>query len=85
MTGEQIVQILGALLLLAGFLLSQRNVLDPGSYPYLVLNLAGSALLAFLAYQERRWGFVLLEGVWAVASLAGLVLRAREKEPAAGH
>ena len=85
MSGGQIVQIAGALLLLAGFLLSQRNVLDHRSYPYLVLNLAGSALLAVLAFQERRWGFLLFEGVWTVVSLAGLVLRAQGKEPVAGH
>jgi hypothetical protein len=84
-SGAQVVQIVGALLLLAGFLLSQRNLLDPRSYPYLLLNLAGSAILAALAFQERRWGFLLLEGVWTVVSLAGLVLRARGKEPVGSH
>ena len=40
MSADQIVQIVGALLILAGFILSQGNVLDAESYLYLILNLA---------------------------------------------
>jgi hypothetical protein len=83
-SSDQAVQIAGALLILAGFVLSQRNLLDPHSYPYLLLNLAGGAILAVLAFGGQRWGFVLLEGVWTMVSLAGLVLRLQGKEPAAG-
>lgn len=85
MSADQVVQIGGALLILAGFLLSQRNVLDARSYPYLLLNLVGAAILAVLAYQQGRWGFVLLEGAWTLLALAGLVMRLLGKEPAAGH
>lgn len=85
MSADQIVQIVGALLVLAGFLLSQRNLLDARSYPYLLLNLIGAGILAVLAYGQGRWGFVLLEGAWTVVALAGLVTRLLGKEPAAGH
>lgn len=82
MSADQALQIVGAVLILAGYVLSQRNVLDTRSYPYLLINFAGGALLAVLAFQGRRWGFVLLEGVWAVVAVAGLIVRARGKEPA---
>ena len=69
------VQIGGALLILAGFVLSQARILDPNSYAYLLLNLAGAAILAVLAYQAQRWGFLLLEGSWTLVSLAGVAAR----------
>jgi hypothetical protein len=82
---DQVVQMVGALLVLAGFILSQRNLLDADSYLYLIINLTGAAILAVLAFQSRRWGFVLLEGVWALVALAGLILRLLGKAPAASN
>ena len=83
MSTDQVIQIVGAVLILAGFILNQTNRLDATSYSYLLLNLAGAAILAVLAFQGRRWGFVLLEGVWALVALAGLIMRRGSKEPAA--
>ena len=80
MSADQVVQIVGAVLILAGFMLSQRNLLDMSSYLYLILNLAGASILAVLAFQQGRWGFVLLEGVWALVALVGLIMRLARKE-----
>ena len=72
---EQFLQLVGAILVLAGFTPAQVRVLDPQSLPYLVLNAVGAAILATLAFVGEQWGFLLLEGVWTVVSVAGLVAR----------
>ena len=66
------VQVAGALAILAAFALAQAGRLDQRSPRYLVLNLAGSTVLAVDAWLGRQWGFLLLEGAWAVVSAWGL-------------
>ena len=72
----QAIQVLGALLILAAFVLAQLGRLDDGSPLYLWLNLVGSAILAVLAALGSNWGFLLLEGAWAVVSAWSLWARA---------
>ncbi len=79
---DQLVQVVGALLILSAFAASQLGAMDPRSRVYLVLNLVGSAVLAVLAWEERQWGFLLLEVVWAAVSLWGLVQLWRSRTPA---
>ncbi|MCZ7590233.1 MAG: hypothetical protein M5U27_15525 [Gaiella sp.] len=82
---SQLVQIVGALLILAGFVLAQVGVLDARSRPYLVVNLVGSAILTVDAWRGSQWGFFLLELVWAVVSAWGLVQVVRAPRPADGR
>lgn len=74
---DQLIQIIGALLILAAFAAVQFNRMSPNSRVYLALNLAGSAILAVLAVVAAQWGFVLLEGVWAIVSAWGLLTALR--------
>lgn len=71
--GAQAVQILGALLILAGFVAAQAGLLRAESRLYLWLNLLGAVILTADAWRGRQWGFVMLEGVWALVSAWGLV------------
>jgi hypothetical protein len=66
---DQLLQILGAVLVLAAYAVAQFRLLPARSFAYGFLNLAGSAILALLALDSRQWGFLLLEGTWALISL----------------
>lgn len=82
---HQLVQIIGALLILAAFALSQFRVLDNRSGAYLWPNLIGSAVLTVDAWRQEQWGFFLLEFVWAIVSAWGIVERLRGREAASNH
>ncbi|MEX1141835.1 MAG: hypothetical protein WD993_11140 [Thermoleophilaceae bacterium] len=82
---DQILQISGALLVLAAFAGLQRGALQPYSRLYLTLNLVGALLLTVAALRDLDWGFLLLEVVWGAVSLWGLVQLARGRLPGPAH
>ena len=67
------IEIAGSLLILTAFAAAQKGMLDIRSRSYLMLNVLGSAVLAVIALHDRSWGFLLLEGTWAVVSAVSLV------------
>lgn len=69
---EQVIQIIGSILILIPFALSQLGRLGTRQRAFLLPNFAGSAILAADAAVTAQWGFLLLEGVWALVSLGGL-------------
>ncbi len=73
----QVAQVVGALLILAAYVLAQFRVLDQHSWWYLWLNLVGAAALTVLAWHERQWGFLLLEGVWTLVTAWSIYGRLR--------
>jgi hypothetical protein len=80
-----VLELGGAVSILAAFTLGQLRLLDQHSLVYLMLNLVGSAVLAVIAFAEERWGFLLLEGVWSIVSAVSLVGVLRRGQEGAGH
>ena len=77
MSIESLVQIAGSLLILVPFVLVQLGRLHTGAASYGLSNLAGSAVLAIDALHGHQWGFLLLEGTWAVVSAYSLARPSR--------
>lgn len=82
---DQLVQIVGAMLILVAYAAAQFGAMSQHSRLYLVLNLVGSAVLAVLALYEELWGFLLLEAVWAAVSLWSLIQLARGRPLSTRH
>jgi hypothetical protein len=78
---DQLIQVVGAVLILVAFAAAQFGAMDPHSGAYLVLNFVGSLILAVLAWHEHQWGFFLLETVWAAVSFWGLCAMLRRARP----
>jgi hypothetical protein len=69
----EVLQVVGAVLILSAYLLAQFRRLGTDTYLYLGLNFAGAGILAELAAAGDQWGFLLLEFAWALASAGALI------------
>jgi hypothetical protein len=78
----QIVSVLGSLAILGAYTASQLGRLSTSALSYSVANAVGAAILSAVAVVERQWGFLLLESVWTLVSLAAVwrVVRRRSSE-----
>lgn len=78
---DQVIQLIGALMILVPFAAAQFGRMRVTSATYLVLNFGGSAILTGVAFEAQDWGFFLLESVWALVSAIGLyrVVRGRSE------
>ena len=70
---EQVISLVGAILILAAYAGHQFGLIEHTDAAYSWMNLVGSLVLAIVAYREQLWGFLLLEGVWATVSVPPLV------------
>lgn len=71
-----LVQIIGSLFILAAFVAAVTGRIEQSSYAYLVANAVGSAVLTATAIVSLEWGFLLLEGAWALVSVYSIVRKA---------
>jgi hypothetical protein len=69
----QVVSVLGALAILLAYAANQFRLIGPMNLSYALLNFVGSLVLAVVAVIEVQWGFILLEVVWALVSLWGII------------
>ena len=81
----QVVSVLGALAVLAAYAANQFRLIGPSNLSYSVMNFVGSAVLTVIAVVEAQWGFLLLEGVWALLSLWGVITILRGGSPGETH
>ena len=83
---DQVIQVVGALMLLIAYAAAQTGRWSTDDVVYLVLKEIGSVILAVLAAISKNWGFLLLEGVWAIVTAVSLLkLRRRDATQAPAH
>jgi hypothetical protein len=70
---DQVIQVIGAVMILVAYAAAQTGRWSTNAPVYLVLNEVGSIILAVLAAMSENWGFLLLEGVWAIVTAWSLI------------
>ena len=64
---------IGVLLILSAYILNINGKLDKSSLVFILLNLAGASLACLASVLMNYLPFIILEGVWALASLISLI------------
>jgi uncharacterized membrane-anchored protein len=70
---HQAASIAGALLILVAYAAHQAGRMGRDTALYNLVNVAGGALLLWVALVARQAGFIILEGAWTAISLWALV------------
>lgn len=79
----QMISLAGAMMILAAFSLQQFDRWSAQDRKYLWANAIGASTLTTVAWFERQWGFLLMESVWTLVSVYGLVRLWVRRHPAA--
>jgi hypothetical protein len=69
----------GVLILLVAYLLNMLKIIQTEGLVYLLLNFIGAAIACFASWLIPYIPFVILEGVWALVSLAGVIRKLKVK------
>jgi hypothetical protein len=78
----QAVQLLGAMLIVGAYVAYSQGRLRLDSVQFLGLNMVGAAILSVIAFVDRLYGFLLLEGVWTWVSARGFRRALKTKQAA---
>jgi hypothetical protein len=68
----QLVSIVGAVVILSAYGAQQMKKLHAESVAYQLMNFIGGTCLCVAAVAAQQYGFIILEGTWAVLSAWGL-------------
>jgi len=68
----QVISFIGAVLILTAYMALQINRLSAETITFQILNLFGGIFLCITAVALRQYGFILVEGLWAILSAVGL-------------
>ena len=71
----QSLSLVGAALILAGYIGLQLGRFSREDRLFNALNFIGSALLTWVAVNDWRVGFIILEAAWALLSVPGMFRR----------
>ena len=80
----QLLSFAGAMLILIGYVGHQVKWLDARRPFYNAVNVAGAAILAYIALRPLQVGFAIMEVTWTITSIVALIaaLRANGRDRA---
>ena len=76
---HQLIGVVGAVLVLGAYLALQRGWLTLEQRVYHAMNFIGAGLLTWIAASERQVGLTMVEGLWAVLSVPGMVSKKQKR------
>ena len=71
----QILSLLGAAVILTAYIGLQVGRFTQKDRLFNAMNFLGSAMLTWVALEDWRIGFIVLEGAWALLSIPGMFRR----------
>lgn len=77
---DVVLEFVGAVGILVPFALFQLGRISQHSLWYLLANAFGAVVLTGVAGLTSQWGFVILQGVWALAATVGIIRWARQRD-----
>lgn len=72
---NELIGTIGVGLILVAYFLSTFKMISSTSTLFFLLNIVGAGLACYASWLIKYWPFVILEGVWCLVSVIGLVRR----------
>ena len=73
MNANEMIGTIGVGLILLAYFLSVFGMIPPNSKLFFLLNIIGAGLACYASWLIDYWPFVVLEGMWTLVSVIGLV------------